>query len=353
MFQWYPTSSNRVPLNRQGHVARMFLVCQIAVFEPFCTWTVHCTLEFRRRMVQPSAQRCDRHQNRSGYFPPLPLPMKPVGPELQLVGVGPAEWSSWNRDECWFILSIMSTEKTLLDLILDAMRKLELPPNQAFCRQVGLMLFLSPVRIIDWDWDALHVLMRTCGCHFSRDVAIMGLPDGSWGVKTAGGCWRSLLRSSCSWNPSKFSIDVGTQSFSTLRWVFFCCFFWLFDVFWTDRVYFWSFIVQFPRSLKSTASAVLVHYTWDARSTTQRPCKRSGNWAANFVYKSMDMLWHFMVQVAESSVHAIPILTNTQHDDSRKSGNQQGCIRFVDPHRVAGWTWPVAGVNCRPWCCLL
>ncbi|CAL1171826.1 unnamed protein product [Cladocopium goreaui] len=36
------------------------------------------------RMVQPSAQRCDRHQNRSGYFPPLPLPMKPVGPELQL-----------------------------------------------------------------------------------------------------------------------------------------------------------------------------------------------------------------------------------------------------------------------------
>ena len=31
-------------------------------------------------------------------------------------------------------LSIMSPEKTLLDLILDAMRKLELPPNQAFCR---------------------------------------------------------------------------------------------------------------------------------------------------------------------------------------------------------------------------
>lgn len=254
----------------------------------------------------------------------------------------------------------MSPEKTLLDLILDAMRKLELPPNQAFCRQVGLMLFLSPVRIIDWDWDALHVLMRTCGCHFSRDVAIMGLPDRSWGVKTAGRR-RSLLRSSC-WNPSKFNRCWETIIFYSQMKYFFD-----FSMFSciacihlgmssrTDRVYFCCFIVRFPRSLKSTASAVLVHYTWDARSTTQRPCKRSGKRSSQFrvpkAWTCYDILWFkWRIQCPWLS-QFWPILSMMIHESLEISMGAIRIIRFVDPHRP-GEPGQWAGLIGRPWCCL-
>ena len=58
--------------------------------------------------------------------------------------------------------------------------------------------------------------------------------------------------------------------------------------------------------------------------------------------KSMDILWHFMVQVANPVSMAIPILTNTQHD-SRKSGNQPGCHsnHSICWSSSAGWTRPV------------
>ena len=307
MFQWYPTSSNRVPLNRQGHVARMFLVCQMAVFEPFCTWTVHCTLEFRRRMVQPSAQRCDRHQNRSGYFPPLPLPMKPVGPELQLVGGRPSRVIV--LEQRWMLIYFIYYESWENPVGLDSWCYEEAgATTQPSILSAGWSHAIS----VPCSNNRLRLRCITCADAHVRLPLLPGCCDHGitrWIVGSKNS-WRMLEVTAAKLLQLK-SIEVQYRCWDTI--IFYSqmkCFFVFFFDFsmysWTDRVYFWCFIVQFPRSLKSTASAVLVHYTWDARSTTQRPCKRSGNWAANFVYQKHGHVMTFYGSSGESSVHGYP-----------------------------------------------
>ena len=326
MFQWYPTSSNRVPLNRQGHVARMFLVCQIAVFEPFCTWTVHCTLEFRRRMVQPSAQRCDRHQNRSGYFPPLPLPMKPVGPELQLVGGRPSRVIV--LEQRWMLIYFIYYESWENPVGLDSWCYEEAgATTQPSILSAGWSHAIS----VPCSNNRLRLRCITCADAHVRLPLLPGCCDHGitrWIVGSKNS-WRMLEVTAAKLLQLK-SIEVQYRCWDTI--IFYSQMKCFFVFFLTFRCIPGLIVYIFGASSCNSPGVWKVQPVRFWCTTHGMPDRRPRGPASGAAIeqpisctKSMDMLWHFMVQVANPVSMAIPILTNTQHDDSRKSGNQQGC----------------------------
>ena len=354
MFQWYPTSSNRVPLNRQGHVARMFLVCQISVFEPFCTWTVHCTLEFRRRMVQPSAQRCDRHQNRSGYFPPLPLPMKPVGPELQLVGGRPSRVIV--LEQRWMLIYFIYYESWENPVGLDSWCYEEAgATTQPSILSAGWSHAIS----VPCSNNRLRLRCITCADAHVRLPLLPGCCDHGitrWIVGSKNS-WRMLEVTAAKLLQLK-SIEVQYRCWDTIIFYsqmkcFFVCFFWLFDVF-LD----WSciFLVlhraipqEFEKYSQCGFGALHMGCQIDDPEALQAERQLSSQFRVPKAWTCYDILWFkWRIQCPWLS-QFWPILSMMIHESLEIS---RGAIRFVDPHRVAGWTWPVAGVIGRPWCCL-